>query len=455
MSSESSRDITGEVALYIAKSGKQSLPETVIGKAKHHILDTLASIALGSTLKPGQVARRYAESRRGEIAEAQVIGTPFLSSVVEAAFINGIMAHADETDDFDPRCRIHPGAAVIPAALAIAERENASGMSFLRAVVTGYDIGCRILLALNPDSLLRANRVSFGIGGSFGAAAAASSISGLNDSQIRYVLSYTAQQVSGMPYWARDEEHIEKAFLFGGIPARDGVTAAMLVNAGFTGVSDSLSGENNFFISTSPDSRPELLLQGLGSRYEIMNVYIKKFPVGGPIQAALDALLLLIEKYSLKSTDVETIIVHIPSSRVVNDRDMPDINLQYLLASTLLDGKLTTEAAHSYKRMNNPDILELKKRVLLKEDTNLSVPGAMRQARVAVVAKDGSTFKEHVVHVRGAAQNPMTTGEVEKKCNELLEPVIGTERTRQLIERVWNLERVRSMRELRPLLKLP
>jgi 2-methylcitrate dehydratase PrpD len=454
MQSDSSRDITGEVSSYIAKSGKLPLPEAVISKTKHHVLDTLASIALGSTLKPGQVATKYAESHRGEIAEAQVIATSILSSTGEAAFINGIMAHADETDDFDPRCRIHPGAAIIPAALAIAERENANGIAFLRGVVTGYDIGCRILLALNPDSLLRANRVSFSIGGSFGAAAVASSILSLPESQVRYVLSYVAQQVSGMPYWARDEEHIEKAFLFGGMPARNGVTAAMLVHTGFTGVRDSLSGENNFFTSTSPDSRPELLLQGMGSQYEIMNVYIKKFPVGGPIQAALDALLLLIEKHHLKSTDVETVVVHIPSSRVVNDRDMPDINLQYLVAATLLDGKLTTEAAHSYKRMNSPDILELKKRILLKEDSSLSIPGAMRQARVEIVAKNGSTFKEHVVHVRGAAENPMTTVEVEEKCIELLEPVIGVGRTRQLIERVWTLENVRSMRELRPLLNV-
>jgi 2-methylcitrate dehydratase PrpD len=455
MPSDLNRDITSEVSSYIANSGKLPLPEAVITKTKHHILDTIASITFGSTLKPGQVAKKYAESRRAEIAEAQVIGTSILSSAVEAALINGIMAHADETDDFDPRCRIHPGAAIIPAALAIAEAEHADGMAFLRGVVVGYDVGCRILLALGPDNLARENRVSFGIGGSFGAAAAASSILGLTEFQVRYALSYTAQQASGMPYWARDEEHIEKAFLFGGMPARNGATAAALVRAGFTGVRDSLSGESNFFFSISPDSRPELLLQGIGSQYEIMNVYIKKFPVGGPIQAALDALLLLIERYKLKPTDIETIIVHVPSSRVVDSRNMPDINLQYLVATTMLEAKLTTEAAHSYERMNNPDILEMKRRVLLKEDTSLSVPGAMRQARVEIADRDGNTFKEHVVHVRGAAQNPMTTLEVEEKCHELLEPVIGTRSTRQLIKRIRNLENVQDMRELRPLLSAP
>lgn len=451
MNTKYSPDITGELSSYVAKSSDIELSNEVITKAKHHILDTISSIVYGSRLKPGQLAKKFAENQRG-IEEAQVIGTPIITSAINAAMVNGIMAHADETDDFDPRYRIHPGASIIPAALAMSEREAIDGISFLKGVVVGYEIECRIIQALGPDSLTKAGRSTHSIGNNFGAAVAAASILRLQADSVRYVLSYAAQQASGMLYWARDEEHIEKGFLFGGMPARNGVTAAILGQLGFTGVKDSFSGENNFFVCTSPEAKPELLLAGLGNQYEIMNVYIKKFPVGGPIQAALDALLLLIKKHRVKASDIKNISVHVPSSRVVDNRDMPDINLQYLLATVLIEGTLTTEAAHSYERMNAPEIIELKKRITLADDPSLSTPGAMRQAKVEIITIGGSKFNEHVTQVRGSPQNPMTTKEVEEKSLDLLIPVLGETRSHKLIEKIWNLEKVHNMRELRPLL---
>ena len=453
MSPDCGSAIIGELSSFISKSGDIQLPNEVITKAKHHIIDTLASIVYGSRLKPGLVAQKFAENQKG-VEEAQVIGTPVITSAINAAMVNGIMAHADETDDFDPRYRIHPGASIVPAALAISEREGTDGISFLKGVVAGYEIACRIIQALGPDSLTKAGRSTHGIGNNFGAAAAAASILKLNPEPVRYVLSYTAQQVSGMLYWARDEEHIEKGFLFGGMPARNGVTAAIFGQLGFTGIRDAFSGENNFFTCTSPDSEPELLLEGLGNRYEIMDVYIKKFPVGGPIQAALDALLLLIKKHGIAACDVQSINVNIPSSRVVDNRDMPDINLQYLLATVLIEGKLTAETAHSYERMNLPEITELKKRITLTDAPGLSTPGAMRQAKVEIVTIEGFRFSDLVTQVRGSPQNPMTTEEIEEKSLDLLIPVLGEARSCDLIKRVWNLEQTHNMRELRPLLSV-
>jgi 2-methylcitrate dehydratase PrpD len=453
MSSNYGSRVIGELSSFISTSGDINLPNNVIIATKHHILDTLVSIVYGSKLKPGLAAKNFAENQKG-VEEAQVIGTPIITSAINAAMVNGIMAHADETDDFDPRYRIHPGASIVPAALAMAEREKASGMNFLKGVVAGYDIACRIIRSLGADSLTKAGRSTHSVGNVFGAAVAAASILKLEPESVRYVLSYTAQQASGTLYWARDEEHIEKGFLFGGMPARNGVTAAIFGQLGFTGVRDAFSGENNFFTCSSPDSKPELLLKGLGSQFEIMNVYIKKFPVGGPIQAAIDALLLLIKKHGIKASDVQRISVNVPSSRVVDDRDMPDINLQYLLSTVLIKGKLTIEDAHSFKRMHLPEITELKKRITLTDDPGLSTSGAMRQAKVEIVTVKGYSFSELVTQVRGSPQNPMTTEEIEDKSLDLLIPILGEMRSHELIERVMNLEQIRSMRELRLLLSI-
>jgi 2-methylcitrate dehydratase PrpD len=108
-------------------------------EAKHRILDTLAAIVSGSHLKPGEMAIRYARAQGGA-AEATVLTTDFRTSAVNAALVNGMFAHADETDDFEPVTKAHPGCAVVPAALAMAEREGRSGMELLSAVTLGYDV---------------------------------------------------------------------------------------------------------------------------------------------------------------------------------------------------------------------------------------------------------------------------------------------------------------------------
>lgn len=448
----SGSSIIGEVSSYVSKSGEAELPAEVIEKAKHHILDTVAAIISGSRLKPGQLAIRYAQNQWG-VEEAQVAGSPTVTSAIHAAFANGMMAHADETDDAHSGSRTHPGCAIVPAALSMAEREGADGTSFLKAVVAGYDIGCRMTQALGVDNVRKKSHCTISIGGNFGAAAAAAAVARLKEGPVRYVLSYTAHQALGMGYWMRDEEHIEKAFVFGGMPARNGVTSTILIQTGFTGIEDPFSGEYNFFESFAPQIRPQLLAEGLGKHFEIMLATVKKFSVGLPIQAPLDGLLLLMQKHGMTSKDVESITahVHVPSASVVNNRNMPDINLQHLLAVVLIDGRLTFEAAHSFDRMKDPAVLEVKKRVTLKEDHELFPYHSILE----VITKDGAKLTEHVTKVLGRPENPMTKEIMEKRCKELMVPILGEDRSQKLIDKIWTLEQVKNMRELRPLLSVP
>jgi len=446
-----------KVSSYIANGCEAALPPEVIREAKHHILDTMAAMVSGSKFKSGELAGQFAMSQAG-IAEAQVIGSKIVTSAIYAALANGMMAHADETDDSHEKSLTHPGCAVVPAALAAAERAGASGMDFLKGVVAGYDIGCRITQALGVDNLNSRFRCTHSIGGTFGAAAAAAAIMRLDEAKVKQVLSYAAQQASGVTYYVRDPEHVEKAFVFGGMPARNGVTAAVFVQAGFSGISDPFSGERNFLAAFSPNPRIERLSEGLGSRFEIVSTNIKKFAVGSPIQAPLNALLILMGKYGFTARDVESMVVRFPAGAqraVVNNRDMPNINLQYILAVALLDGDFSFEASHSYERMNDPAVLEIKKRITSKEDPELDTSKTARQSIVEVVTKAGQCFQEHVVGVRGTADNPMTVQEVEKKCNELLKPILGAERAQKLMGVIFNLERIRDVRALRPLVSLP
>ena len=450
----STTSVTPDLIRYMAKARTLPIPSQVLVKVKHHILDTIAAMVSGTTIKPGIFAIRYIEQQGGR-PEAQVVCSQIVTSAINAALANGMLAHSDETDDSNGSAGIHPGCAVIPAALAMAERENASGEDFLRAVILGYDIGCRTTRALGRDAMRARNHLPFSIGGTLGATAAAGYFARLSEEQLRHLLSCGAQQASGVMTYARDTEHIEKAFIFGGMPARNGVTAATMLQSGYTGVYDVFDGPGNFLSAYADSPKPQELTAELGSRYEVMLTNIKKYCVGFPIQSALEGLTDLMAAQRLRADEVERITARLPESgaRTVNDRDMPDVNLQYVFAVTLLDGRPTFEAAHSFERMKDPRVLELKKKVTLIGDPELTRARPEGQSIIQVATRDGRRLEKRVTTFKGRSENPLTTGEVEEKARELLEPVLGQLRTQQLMGTIEKLETVASMRDLRQLLR--
>ena len=235
------------LSTYMADAARRPLPDAVVEKTKHMILDTWAAAISGSELPPGQFAIKFARTYGGERIST-VAGSNVVCGPIEAALANGMLAHSDETDDTHPPSQSHPGCSVVPAALAVGEKWGIDGPRYLRAVALGYDIGPRFTATLGKlQYMFETHRSTHGIAGTFVAAAAAGCAAGLNTQQMRWLLSYAAQQASGLASWQRDVDHIEKAFDFGGMTARNGATAALLVQAGGTGVDDILSGTVSFF----------------------------------------------------------------------------------------------------------------------------------------------------------------------------------------------------------------
>jgi 2-methylcitrate dehydratase PrpD len=351
-------DVMERLSRYIAQAGTRKLPPAVLERTKHHVLDTIAAMVSGSRLLPGKKAIAFIRTRGGT-QEAGVVASRIVTTAENAALANGMLAHADETDDSHAPSLTHPGCGIVPAALAMAEREAASGEALLRAVALGYDVGCRLTMALDAYQFREDGHSTHSFGPMFGAAAAAAAIARFDERQVRHCLSYTAQQAAGISCWMRDEEHIEKAFDFGGMPARNGVAAALMVKHGFTGVEDALSGERSFFVAYGRKPAPERLVDGLGERYEIMHTNIKRWSVGSPIQAPLDALDVLMREHRVKPGDVERITVRVAhqGANTTNDRAMPDICMQHLCAVMLLDGTVSFKAAHDDRRMRDPRVL--------------------------------------------------------------------------------------------------
>jgi 2-methylcitrate dehydratase PrpD len=449
----SPQDLTGRVASYMADARNRDLPPPVVREAKHRILDTLAAMVSGARLKPGEMAIRYVRAQGG-VPEASIFTTNIRTSAVNAALANAMFGHADETDDVEIVTKAHPGCAVVPAALAVGERDDRSGAELLRAVTLGYDICCRWLMALGPDHVRATHRAAEGVGATFGATAAAASMARLSERGMRFALSYAAQQVSGVWSWERDLEHVEKAFDFAGMGARNGVTAALMVESGFTGVPNVLEGEHNALEAHSTRPHPEEMISGLGTRFWIAESAIKTFSVGFPAQSALDAFLALRREHGLTAGNVDRLVVRLPTdgAAIVNDRSMPDVNCQYLIAVALIDGGLSFDASHSYERMKDPQVLAVKARVELVADQTLMDPSAPRSARVEATLRDGRRVSHFTRYAPGTKENPLDTPQVWAKARDLMTPVLGAQRTEALIRHVDTLEQLESVRELIPLL---
>jgi 2-methylcitrate dehydratase PrpD len=442
-------DLTGRLARYMVEARDRDLPPAVALATKHRILDTIGAMVSGAHLLPGEMAIKFVRSQGGT-PEASVLTTNIRTSAINAALANGMFGHADETDDFEPETKAHPGCAVVPAAFAVAERDGRSGAEVLRAVALGYDLCCRFLLALGPDHVRATHRSAEGTSSTFGAVGGAAAMARLDERGMRFALSYAAQQVSGIWSWARDLEHVEKAFDFAGMGARNGVTAALMAHAGFTGVEDVLDGEHNMIEALSTQPNPEQMVAGLGTRFFATETAIKVFSVGYPIQAPLDALLTLRRQHGLTPATVERIVVRLPAdgAGIVNDRAMPDVNVQHALAVALIDGTMSFEMSHSKERMKDPAVLAVKQRVQLIADRTLVVPDAPRSGFVAVTMRDGRTVEHFTRHPPGTKENPLTTDQVNAKARSLMEPVLGRGKSEAVIARVNALEQVASIRDL-------
>ncbi len=356
---------------YIARVPRQRLPADVMERAKYHVLDTLAAMVSGAPLLPGRRAIEYV-SALGGVPEAGIVGSRVVTSAANTA-------------------------------LAMAERNRRNGTALLRAVVLGYDVCARISKTLGIERFRSAGHSTHSYGGTFGAAAAAGALAGINTEQARYLLSYAAQQASGLSCWARDVEHVEKAFDFGGMPARNGVTAATMVASRFTGVEDVFAGDRGFFHAHERYAQPALLVHALGREFDIMQTAIKRWPVGYPIQAPLDALANLMAAHKVAAKDVARVLITLDEqgARTVSGRKMADINIEHLTALMLLDGDITFASSHDARRVRDPVVLmkgRMRVRFSYRDQNGKTVPTWIEQPDLpAAVA----------IEIFGAQGNPI------------------------------------------------
>jgi len=444
--------VMDKLSNYMSQARDRALPKNVVQEAEHHILDTFAAMVSGSELPPGRQAIKFARSYGGEEV-ATVVASDVLCGPIEAAFANGELAHSDESDDDFTTGGAHPGCAVVPAALALGEQFGVSGTHFVRAVALGYDVAMRAMKTVGPGMKETHNLV-----GTMGATAAAGCVASLNAQQMRWIIDYAVQQAgAGIGVWRRDTDHIEKAFLFGAMGARNGVNVALAVHLGWTGVNDVLTGPNNFVETYNPKADAAGMIEQLGEVYGVTQTTLKKWTAGGPIQAPLDALDNIRKRHPFEADQVKQVVVRAATSAAytVNNREMPDVSLQHLVAIMLLDKTVSFHAAHDKARMQDPAVLRERAKVQLLPDGDLERLIPTRVAIVEITFNDGTHLSERVEHVRGTPENPMSREEVIAKARDLMAPVLGASDCTNLIDRLLALDEEKNIRELRPFLRRP
>ena len=447
----------GPLSKYISESQTAPIPDEIRELAKRHILDTIASIVACSQLKPAQLARDFALFNSGQTHIAHLLGTNTKTALLDAIFANALTAHGAEINDFCPSAFVQPGPPVVPTVMGIGETLAASGEQLLRAVIVGYEISCRLPKALGIRNLQDFGLSSHGVGPTFGSAAAAASILNIPQDRIGEIFAYCVQQASGSYEWLLDVDHLEKAFLFGGMPARNGAYAALLVHHGFTGVKDPFESNPGWLISCmflGPDSDldKQRLVHKLGEEFELPLVGYKRYPVGGPLQPGVEGLLTLIK--TVNRNDITSINIKMPGGRVnsFSDAAMPALNLRYLSSVILEDGELTFKMAESRERMATDSIRQRMETVTLIHDPEQEREPRVESALVEVTLQNGEKKQIFIEHVLGFPHYPMGHEDVHSKAMGLLVPVLGMDQSRTLTDLMWDLEKVDDIRELIPLL---
>ena len=445
---------------YIADAARHAVPAAIRERARLHVLDTLASIIACHPLEAARLARSYAATVGGR-GDSPILGSSQTAPPVDAVFASAMTGHAAEINDFIPSAYVQPGPAIVSAALETARSQQRSGADLVSAVIVGYEIAGRLPKAIGTRNLYQAGLANHGVAPTFGTAAACAGLLGLDREQIGHMIAYCAQQASGAWQWLLDVRHVEKAFVFAGMGARNGMQAAHMARLGFTGVPDSFDHEQAWFrwrAFQGPGRNHAALVEGLNQRWELELAAMKRYPVGGPTQPAVRALLDL--RQTIRPDQVKTITIAMPGEAATFERAaMPALNIPYLAAIIMLDGRLDFIAAQSLERLHgDAEAAAFARRVIVVHDKAQEAgEGTARteSARVTIALTDGQTVERYVPFVPGFPTHPLTKAEAEDKARELVAPILGQAGAERLIALCDGLDTAASVQPLVDLMRLP
>ncbi|HUQ79625.1 MAG TPA: MmgE/PrpD family protein [Gemmatimonadaceae bacterium] len=427
--------VTRELADFLATTTYRDLPPAVVDDAKRATLDWFGSALAGAFEPAARMAQRVAHSL-GVSDEATMLGAG-RASAGAAALANGVATHILELDDVHKGSTLHAAAPVIPAALAVAERERASGNAFVLAVALGYEAALRVGEAVNPSHYRYWHPT--GTAATFGAAAAAGSLMGLTPARMLDALGTAGTQAAGL--WEFNADGAMSKSLHPGKAALNGILAADLAREGFTGASRILEGERGFFRAMSSSFDATRIVDELGLRWKVSENCYKLHSCCGHTHTAIDVALDARTRCgwtresalgAIERVEIET---YGPGYEIVRDANpstpyRAKFSLTYCVAVALLEGVVGLEQ-FSADRFNetgvaDADIAALLERasVSVRDDLTSKYPAAW-PARLTIVLRDGTRQCGASDYPRGNPENQVSTELLEAKFLALVAPRYG------------------------------
>lgn len=444
MTASGAEPVSRRLAAVLSSTRFTDLPPDVLADTRRAVLDWLGSALAGSLEKPARLAQQVV-ARLGVSNDATVFSAR-RSSAAGAALANGVASHILELDDVHKGSTLHAAAPIIPAALAVAEREHADGHAFLLAVALGYEAALRIGEAVNPDHYRFWHPT--GTAATFGAAAAAGSLLGFDANAMLDALGTAGTQAAGL--WEFNADGAMSKHLHPGKAAMNGVLAADLAAVGFTGATRILEGDRGFFRATARSFDASRITDGLGTHWKISENCYKMHSCCGHTHSAIDICLDLRDRMqgaSIKRIKAET---YGPGFEIVKEPNPTSpyrgqFSLAYCVVTALTEGRVGLEQFSGDRfgadGVCDPAIAALLKRteVTVADDLTAKYPAAW-PARIVVELSDGTVLRGEADYPRGNPENPVTTEELEAKFTGLVGPRFGEDISRRGIALIQSID---------------
>lgn len=444
--------IARRLAEFVTRRSWGTLPEQVRHQARRCLIDTIGAMVAGSYHSASGRIVKATVAQFEEPEVATIVGSEMRRSAATAALANGVMAHALELDDGSKHATYHPGASIIPTALALGEELDSRGEEVLAAIALGYEVSLRIGTAVNPAHYLQGFHPT-GTVAHFGTTVTAGTLLHLDADQLTNALGLAGSLASGINQYEADGSLVKH--LHPGNAGRDGILAALLARKGFTGPEEIIEGRLGFCHCFADEYELGGITADLGETFEFLNIYFKPYCSCRYVHYAIECTQNILKQHPLSYQDVEAI--HVRTHRNAKQgSDIPDYltplhartSIQHGIASILVRGRAGL-AEYTEESLKDPQVRDTAQRISIAVDPELqeSYPDP-RPMVVEIADKDGNTYSSRVDYARGDPKNPMSDDELRAKFAEITEGILDGDTAEAIVHMAMVAEQCDSIHEL-------
>ncbi|MCC7426029.1 MAG: MmgE/PrpD family protein [Alphaproteobacteria bacterium] len=444
---------TKQLAEYCANLNLDAVPKDVVTRAKFLILDLVGIMVRARHDAESTPAMFQAAKALGfEGGAASVFGDAKKYSPAAAAMLNGALGHSLDFDDTHAEGSLHPGCPVIAAAFSAAEMVGASGKEVLAGVIAGYEVTCRLSMALVPGDHYDRGYHPTATCGAFGAAAAAGRIFRMSAEQIENAFGIVLSQAAGSMQFLVNGAWTKRFQV--GWAATNGLVAASLAREGYIGAAEAVEGRHAFLHAYAPNARREKAVAELGSVYELMKTAVKPYPSCRYGHAAIDAARMLRAEKGLKADEILKVEIGLPEKGMLligapyEKKASPEnvvdgqFSANFVVASALATGQMTWD---SYELISDQAVQGLCKKITSAVDAEVQAEFPRNMAGKVTVTTPRGTFTKFVSIPKGEPENFLTAEELKDKFAGLADSILGKQKAAQLADAILNMEQANDV----------